>query len=869
MSAEQGSVRNEIHGGVHGGTVIQGRDITYNAPRPKPVSLRGLPLPSPVFAGRDADVEALLESLHPDSTEQRRSPLVVISGMPGSGKTELAIHIAEKVLERRRWFDGVLYVDLFGYGSQRRVDPSRALGGWLLNLGIDAQDIPDDLQGREQVYRSELSSRAERGRPVLVIVDNASSAEQVRPLLPGDDRSGVLVTSRHVLDLGARVHRLKELNDDDAVEVIRRSLWELRGDTDTRIVDEPDVALRLARLCGRLPLALRIAAGLLADVPTLTPAQMADDLYQENLNSLEREGSSVRAAFNLSYQNLGGRQAELFRLIALAPGTDVSTESAAVLMETEETEARRLLIALARASLVGQVGANRWRLHDLVRLYARERTEGSMQEAAGASALRRLFTYLIVTADAADNSLRALPGDRVLPRFAEEEAAWAWLDDEKEVLLAAFWMAHETQQEEYVINLPLILQIFLKSRMQLTELLEMVEVGCRAAEKSGRQRDAAKLWGAAGDTLNLMRRFDKAAEAHEKAFVHAVSVADWHSAAGALNSGGVSLRYLKSFDEALSRHVEAMNIFERLEDQVGVAKASNNKASVLLAMGRLSEAVDSQEIAMKIYAKLGDSRGFARSCLNMGHSYSSLGAHDLAVKVFQWACDYSQDGGDTRVLAMATSGLAVGLYRTGFPEEGRRSFKEAVRLFKELGDLYNEARTWRNFGVSLRGSGQEREAEQAFQKALGSFAEFGDPCGEGDCWNGLCGILIERGDFNEALMAARRSVECHEGMDANDCSAMAWNNLSFVLIELGRMKEAISAMGRSRDILISQGNLGKAARLSRTMGFKFVETDQYQMALVSFEEATRLFSGIGDEESAEEAEGLRDECASLLEETRG
>jgi tetratricopeptide (TPR) repeat protein len=867
MSAEQSRVHNEIHGGVHGGTVIQGRDITYHAPRPKPESLRGLPRLSPVFTGRDADVEALLESLNPASAGQRRSPTVVISGMPGSGKTELALHTAKQALDQRRWCDGVLYVDLFGYDPQRRVDPGRALGGWLLNLGVDAQDIPADAQAREQMYRAELSSRAERGRPVLVIVDNASSAEQAEPLLPGDGRSGALVTSRHVLDLGARVHRLGELDDESAVEVIRRSLWELWGDSDTRVSDEPDGALRLARLCGRLPLALRIVAGLLADVSTWTLAQMADDFHKKRLDGLEREEWAVRAAFDLSYQNLASRQAELFRLVALAPGTDVSTESAAVLIEAEETEARRLLTALARASLVDPVGADRWRLHDLVRIYAGERAGGSGREGAGAPALRRLLTHLMLTADAADDSLRTLPGEKVLPRFVEEEAALAWLDGEQETLVAAVQVARGLHETTCAVNLPLILAHFLRSRMRLAELLEIAEVGCRTAEGTGRRGDAAKLWAEVGETLVLMRRFRQAAEAHDKAFAHAVAAEDWHSAAGVLNSGGVALRCLGNYEEALSRHTEAVLIFERLGDQTGVAKASNNKANVFLATGRPDEAVIHQRVAMEIYAKRGDGQGFARSCLNMGNSYSALGTHDLAVTSFQWACDHSRDGGEPRILAMATAGLAVSLYRTGLSDKGSRAFEEAIRLFRELGDLYDEARTWRNFGVALRGEGRLKEAERVFRKGLDAFAECGDPCGEGDCWNGISGTLISRGQYEDALPAARRSTECHEGLAVSECAATSWNNLGFILSELGRVEEAIPALRRSRDTRVAQGNLGRAAQISRTMGFKLVETDRFGMAVEAFREAARLFTEVGDDESADQVRELTAECAALLDET--
>jgi tetratricopeptide (TPR) repeat protein len=270
---------------------------------------------------------------------------------------------------------------------------------------------------------------------------------------------------------------------------------------------------------------------------------------------------------------------------------------------------------------------------------------------------------------------------------------------------------------------------------------------------------------------------------------------------------------------------------------------------------------------MEIYAKRGDGQGFARSCLNMGNSYSALGTHDLAVTSFQWACDYSRGGGEPRVLAMATAGLAVSLYRTGLSDEGSRAFEEAIRLFRELADLYNEARTWRNFGVALREEGEFAEAERVFRKGLNAFAEYGDPCGEGDCWNGISGTLVGRGQYENALPAARRSTECHEGLAASECAAASWNNLVFILSELGRVEETIPALRRYRDTRIAQGNLGRAAQISRTMGFKLVETDRFGMAVEAFREAARLFAEAGDDESAEQVRELMAECAALLDET--
>lgn len=864
MSDEHAHVRNEIHGGVHGGTIIQGRDITYHAPNPKPVSLRGLPRLPSVFEGREPDVEALLGSLNPDLIGKRGFPAVLVSGMPGLGKTALALQTAKWALDQAGWFDGVLYVDLFGYDPQRRVDPGRVLGWWLSNLGIDDEDIPSDSQEREQVYRAALSSCAQRGRPILVVIDNASSAEQVGPLLPGDGRSGALVTSRQVLDLGIRIHRLGLLDDGNAIEVIRHSLRELGGESDTRVVGEPDEALRLVRLCGHLPLALRIVAGILADMPALPLAQMVSELQERRLDGLEREEMAVRVAFDLSYRNLPAPQTELFQLLALAPGPDVSLESAAVLVDADMAKTRLRLAALVRASLIDPVGADRWRLHDLVRLYASEKAKERDPDEACVPALRRLLRYLMLTADAADDGLEALPGDTILARFSTRERALAWLEAEQETLISAFQTACEVGQTDYVVNLPPILTKFMGYRMRFAELLELAEASCGVAEREGLQSDAAKLRLTLGRSYTDLRRFDQALGAYDRAFAHAVAVNDWQVAAGALDSSGVALRHVGRYEESLGRHTEAALVFERLGDESGLAKTLNNRASVLLKLERPFESIADQRDAVNIQEGRGDLRGVASAYLNMANSYTLLNEHGAAAEAFRLACDGARKVGDLRLLSLASSGLAGSLFQAGLVEDAFRAFEDALGQLDDLGDLYHGARTWRNFGVALRGYGRTKQAEQAFRNGLELFVEFGDLCGEGDCWNDICGLLASENRFAEALAPAHRAVECHEGLVESECMAVAWNNLAFTLLELGRLNEAIPALRRSRDVRAGQGDLRRAAQISRVMGFKLVEAEQYEMSLEPLGEAVRLFFQVGDGKAAEDVREMMEDCAAMV-----
>ncbi|MGW2892585.1 AAA family ATPase [Streptomyces griseoruber] len=258
---------NAISGGVFFHEVIQGRDITVVLPPKVTPALSGLPAPSPTFTGRDAHIEELLHALSPceEQQEVRQPSRIAVAGLAGVGKTELVVQVAARALHEPDWFSGgVLFIDLLGYDPERRLSPERALDGFLHALGISGEHIPDGLQNLQRLYRSVLAALAHEGRRILVVVDNASSADQVAPLLPTDGMTAVLITSRHTLDIDARLHDLNVLDTDASIVLLHQALLQTRGPTDTRVQDAPEAAAAIANLCAGLPLALRIATALLA-----------------------------------------------------------------------------------------------------------------------------------------------------------------------------------------------------------------------------------------------------------------------------------------------------------------------------------------------------------------------------------------------------------------------------------------------------------------------------------------------------------------------------------------------------------------------------------------------------------------------------
>ncbi|HEX3789702.1 MAG TPA: BTAD domain-containing putative transcriptional regulator [Pseudonocardiaceae bacterium] len=333
--------------------------------RPKP---DGVPVPAQLpadvtgFTGREAEL-AELAGLTPG---EGSVPIRVLSGTAGVGKSALAVRWAQ--LSRDQFADGQLYVDLRGYDPDQPVAPTDALAGFLTALGLSEQDIPADLAGRAARYRTETA-----GRRISVVLDNASSVQQLRPLLPGTSACVVVVTSRDslaglvALD-GARRLEVDLLPETDALTLLRALVGE-------RVDAEPAAATTLVEQCARLPLALRVVAELVADRPTLGLAELVDELADQRgrlelLVAGDDPRAAVRERFSWSYRRLPPEAARTFRLVGLSGGVHLDAHATAALVGVSVGDARRTLTLLAHAHLIRAAGPDRYVMHELLRAYA-------------------------------------------------------------------------------------------------------------------------------------------------------------------------------------------------------------------------------------------------------------------------------------------------------------------------------------------------------------------------------------------------------------------------------------------------------------------------------------------------------------------
>jgi tetratricopeptide (TPR) repeat protein len=660
-----------------------------------PVALAQLPAVTAGFTGRDGELAVLAGLLDPAGSA---APVVVsaVAGLAGVGKTTLAVQ-AGHVARQRGWFGGgVLFVDLHGY-DETPVEPGQALDALLRALRVPAADIPPAVEERAGLYRSVLAQIPD---PVLVIADNASSEAQVRPLLPGSGPHKVVVTSRHTLaGLDARLVDVTVLDDDAAVELLDGAMRAARPDDD-RISAGRAAAGRLAGVCGGLPLALQITAALLKADPALSASELAGELSDEKdrLAALRYDDGSgqgapsVAAAFELSYRRLDETSARVFRLLPVNPGPDVSTAAAAVLADLPAREARTMLAGLARAHLAEAAPgvAGRWRMHDLVRLYAQRLSDACADADGREQARDRLLGHYLHMTDAADDHLRALPGVAVPEEFTGRDGALAWLDAERACLVAAVTMAAGTGRDHVALRLPLILAEYLQWRRRFDDSLAVTTISLETARHLGDWHREGMALANIGNALREVRRFEEAITACQEAAAIFLEVGDWHREGMALNNLGLALRHVGRFEEAITAHQAAAAIYHEIGDWHREGTALTNLGLALQGAGRFEEAITAHQAAAAIYREAGGRHREGNALNNLGTALQAVQRFEEAITAHQAAAAIYREAGDRYREGAALNNLGLALRHMGQFEEAITAYRDAAAIYRETGDHDSE-----------------------------------------------------------------------------------------------------------------------------------------------------------------------------------
>jgi DNA-binding SARP family transcriptional activator/tetratricopeptide (TPR) repeat protein len=642
------------------------------------------------FAGREREL-ALLDAAA-SSGDARSMVVSALSGTAGVGKTTLAVHWAHRAASR--FPDGQLYVDLRGFDADCvAVDPSNALRGFLAALGVPATRIPEDVETRTALYRSLLA-----GRRVLVVLDNARDAAQVRPLLPGAPGCLAVVTSRRqllalVVTDGAQPIALDVMSADEAYELLARRL------TARRASDEAEAVREIVRSCANLPLALAIVAARAATRPGLPLARLADELRDAAgpLDALTGTdpGTDARAVFGWSYRNLGPEAARLFRLLGLHPGPDVSAPAAASVAGLPGNRTGRLLTELVEASLLIERRPGRYVLHSLLRAYADEQALAQDDDQLRGAAVQRMLGHYARSARVA--ALRLEPHQHLYTApeppagvTAEDPAdALEWFVAEHAVLLALV-NRYADEPGEHLWQLGAGLTTYLNWQGHWPDLVTVHQVALASAQR------AAAVEGQVYALLGL--------------------------SVGAARHGRLTDM------AAFSR--EALRLATEVGDDDCRARAHLNLAWADERQARYPEAIGHATEALELYRATGFRAGYARALNSLGWNHANLGERKRAVALCQEALPVHREIGDHSGEAMTWASIGDIHWDQGEPAQGAVCYRQALELYRRIGDVYQEAAILVVLGDYQQTAGDPAAARVLWEQAETIFDQLHHPDAE-------------------------------------------------------------------------------------------------------------------------------------------
>ncbi|WP_208720075.1 tetratricopeptide repeat protein, partial [Amycolatopsis circi] len=717
-----------------------------------------------LLVGRDDEANRLLDLLAPDpapdiepdpETTGRAVVVSAVAGMGGIGKTVLAVHTA-LTAAGRGWFPGgVLLLDLRGYdpGQVPAVRPEQVYASLLRELGLPAEQIPALPTEQAGVYHRVLGQLAGAGERVLLVLDNVAEPAQVQDLLPRHPAHRALVTTRDVLDLPrARRMFLDVLSEPAAADLLTR-LLRASDPQDLRPTEEAEAVARLTGLCGRLPLAVEIVAAILTDEPALAITSLADQLgdAETRLDAMDYGGRNVTAVIDFSYRRLAAgvpEAAELLALLTVNPGPDLSTDTAAALAGTPVVVAAKRLRALRAASLLQHTRTGRWKLHDLIALYARHH----LAPDTTAPATTRLLDYYTHIVHAADKHLRALPGQPVPAQFTSRGEALAWFDAEHTNLTAAVAHAHHTGHRD-TVALATCLQEYLTWRHYLTEQVTVATHAATAATALDDPHARAIALNNLGIALQKVRRFDESITAHQTARDLFRELGDRHREGQAWNNLGVALREVRRFDEAITAHQTARDLYQELGDRHSEGGAWNNLGNALQQVRRFEEAIAAYQTARDICQELGDRNREGGAWNNIGVALREVRRFEEAIAAYQTARDIHRELGDRNSEGTAWNNLGVALREVCRFDEAIAAYQTARDIYRELGNRNRESGVWNNLGIALQKVQRFDEAIAAHQTARDLYRELGDRHSEGGAWKALGNALQKVRRFDDAARA--------------------------------------------------------------------------------------------------------------------
>ncbi|GAA3166325.1 BTAD domain-containing putative transcriptional regulator [Planomonospora alba] len=694
-----------------------------------PVSVPNVPgmLPTGIadFTGRAKQVDEIRQRLTvaPDGAARFAVPLITIAGKAGVGKTTIAVHVAHSVTEH--FPDGQLFADLHGAVS-RPTSPMQVLERFLRVLGVPGNALPDGLEERAEMYRALLADRR-----MLIVLDDAANEGQILPLLPGNPASAVIVTSRSRLaGLAGATHVGVDLFDSvQSVDLLAR----IAGVD--RVQSEADAAAALADLCGRLPLALRIAGARLAARPHWNVGQLVERLEDETrrLDELKHGEMGIRASISLTYDSVGEEARRLFRRLAILDTHVFSAWTGAALLDCPFTEAQDLLDDLADAQLVETAGTGRgvhaqYRFHDLIRVFARERLAAEESTAERDAALSRVLGGLLMLTDTAR---RQEYGTGITVR--REAAAWSpspdlvgrlvaapieWFERERATIVSGIRQAAQAGLTELCWGITVNAVMFFESRAYLDDWRETHELALEATRQAGDKRGHAAMLYSMGSLSAAEQRYGDAQRDMER----------------------------------------AVELMREVGDEQGFALAVRNLGFLHQMNGRFEEAAAHYERALKIFRSTGSLAAAAYTLHSLSALRLAAGDLDGAKLLLAEALACSRAGNSRRVSAQVLNRMGRTHLQAGEPALAADAFGEALAVVREISDPVGEAYVLHGLGVARLQQGRLGDADAALHRALSLASTSSQRLVEVRVLTALGELAISSGEPEQAVARLRQAA---------------------------------------------------------------------------------------------------------------
>ncbi|MFI0820735.1 AfsR/SARP family transcriptional regulator [Streptomyces sp. NPDC021098] len=747
------------------------------------------------FTGRTSELRILLTS---SATTARDAslPLTVIHGMPGVGKTALAIRAAGGLCEA--YPAGQFYVDLHAYGGQQPCDPAEALAV-LLHASDAPGPLPDSLDERAARWRAWTARHQ-----VLVILDNARDADQVGPLLPGSPGCRAIVTSRNRLVglNGATSLHLDVLSEAEAVALFTRIAGPARLSPSPSAADA-EALRRVVAACGCHPLAVQLLASRFRHRDTWDLHHLLDRLA-EATDPLEEFDPAVASAFQLSYAGLSAPARRLFRRLALHTGPDITLRAATALAGPEAARIRRVVEELQDSHLLEEPVHDRYRFHDLGRAFGLQICAREEPETARHAAVERLLGYYLTAAHRADRLVHPQRRPRppgppqespYAPEFADADEAGVWLTLERANLLAAArtapgrspsyaalfphvlagalntWGTWDIAAELYGAALTVLRARADRPALART-LVERAEVLAQKSHDEAQRcaTEALILFRGLRDPHGCADALLQSGRAHlaaghgemalrvlDRAIGRFRQVGDRGGEADCLNIQAAALHYAGRYAEALERVRVMLSVHEALGNLRGQAKALNNLGELAYLQARYDEARAHYERSRTLARQFGGRQELAILDTNLGRVHQATGDTDLALRCFRRALDSHRAGGDTLGEANVLISMGTAYAESGRTDEALRHFARADRAARSIDNAYERQRALIGTADAHHRSGHLATATEVYRQALALAQGIGFPLG---CAHALAGLA------RTALSAADRETAHHYGAQA-------------------------------------------------------------------------------------------------------